>query len=86
MYANIRKEFSDPPTDLHELQAQGVQLHALYPCLNQLPPQSVHKPLGSGVHKQTKLVGYKALAAEAIGFERYLQILEIRFSVSPRSV
>src|SRR5919106_252784 len=31
MHADLRKEFSDPPTDLHELQAQGVQLHPLYP-------------------------------------------------------
>jgi hypothetical protein len=76
MYANLRKEFSDPPTDLHELQAQGVQLHPLYAPIHQLLPQSVHKPVGSSVHKQTKLVGHKAVAAEAIGFERYLQILD----------
>ena len=76
MYADLREEFSDPPTDLHELQAQGVQLHPLYPCLNQLPPQSVHKPVGSGVQKQPKLISQKAVAAEAIGFERYLQILD----------
>jgi hypothetical protein len=76
MYADLRKEFSDPPTDLYELQAQGVQLHPLYPPIHQLLPQSVHKPVGSGVHKQPKLVGHKALAAEAIGFERYLQILD----------
>jgi hypothetical protein len=30
MYADLRKEFSDPSADLQELQAQGVQLHALY--------------------------------------------------------
>src|SRR5215212_3488032 len=76
MYTDLRKEFSDPPTDLYELQAQGVQLHPLYPSIHQLLPQSVHKPVGGGVHKQTKLVGQKALAAEAIGFERYLQILD----------
>src|SRR5918997_4217053 len=76
MHADLRKEFSDPPTDLHELQAQGVQLHPLYPPIHQLLPQSVHKPVGSGVHKQPKLVGHKAVAAETIGFERYLQILD----------
>jgi hypothetical protein len=31
MYADLREEFSDPPTDLHQLQPQGVQLHPLYP-------------------------------------------------------
>jgi hypothetical protein len=86
MHADLLKEFSDPPTDLHELQAQGVQLHPLYPPIHQLLPQSVHKPVGSGVHKHPKLVGHKALAAEAMGFERYLQISLIPFSVWPRSV
>jgi len=76
MYADLRKEFSDPSADLHELQAQGVQLHALYTLIHQLLPQSVHKPVGSGVQKQPKLVGYKSVAAKAIGFERYLQILD----------
>jgi hypothetical protein len=56
------------------------------PPIHQFLPQSVHKPVGSGVQKQPKLVGYKAVAAEAIGFERYLQILDPILCLAPLSV
>lgn len=42
MQPHLREEFPDPPADLDEAKAQGVELHPTRSAGDQLPPQGVH--------------------------------------------
>ncbi len=66
MQPHLRCQFSDPASNLDESKSQGVELRSTRTAFDQLPPQSVHQPVGAGVQEQAELVGYEAVAAEAI--------------------
>src|SRR5215212_9696885 len=52
----------------------GVQLHPRGATLDELPPQSVHQPVGASVQEQPELVGDEAVAAQPIRFYVQFQI------------
>jgi hypothetical protein len=62
------------------------QLHTLYSYRNQLPSQGVKQPVSRRVQQQAKLVGQEAAAAQAVGLERQLEILDPVLALAPSYV
>src|SRR5215218_3263706 len=85
MQAYLRHQLPYPATDLDETKPQGVQLHPPRTAFDQLPPQSIHQPVGR-VQEQTELVGYETVAAQAIRFHVELEVLDPVLSLSSPGV
>ena|SRR5215203_283489 len=86
MQADLREQLAYPPTDLDQHKPKRIQLHSLYTRLDQLPAQSVHKPVGRRMQKEPKLVGEEAMAAEMVSLQRPLEVLYPSFRFSPPDV
>src|SRR5215210_1140186 len=77
MQLYAREQLAYPAADLDHKQPQGVELHPLDSRGHQLAPQHVQEPIGRCVQQQPELVGKKTLAAEPIGFEMPLEVLDV---------
>src|SRR5215207_3758512 len=86
MQADLREQLAYPPTDLDQHKPKRIQLHSLYTRLNQLPAQSVQKPVGRRMQKEPKLVGEEAMAAQALSLQRPLEVLYPSFRFSTPDV
>src|SRR5918994_2232322 len=86
MQADLCHQLPYPATDLDETKPEGVQLHSARAAFDQLPPQSIHQPVGRGVQEQAELVGYETLAAQAICFHVELEVLDPVLCLSSPSV
>jgi hypothetical protein len=82
----LGEQLSNPAADLDEVEPQGVQLHPPHARPDQPPPQLVQQPLSRGVQQQPKLVCKEPVAAEAIGLQRPLEVLDPAFRFSPSHV
>src|SRR5215210_271262 len=82
----LREEFPDPASDLDETEPQGVQLHPPPSACHQLPPQSVHQPVGASVQKQSELVGDEPMAAQTVRLYVELEVLDPVLALSPSGV
>ena len=76
MQAYLSHQLPYPATDLDQRKPQAVQLHPPRAAFDQLPPQSIHQPVGHRVQEQPKLVGYETVAAQAIRFHVELEVLD----------
>ena len=77
MQLYAREQLAYPAADLDHKEPQGVELHPLDSRGHQLAPQHVQEPIGRCVQQQPELVGKKTLAAEAVGFEMPLEVLDV---------
>ena len=76
----------DAGPDLQELEAEGVDLGRGQLCAFQVVAQQPEQAVGRGVEQQPELVGQEAVAAQAVGPEIQLQLLDAVFHIAPEHV
>src|ERR671921_218279 len=74
VHTDLRPKLPDPPSHFDEAEPEGVELHPADPTFDELPPQSVHQPVGTSVQQEPELVGDEPMATEAIGFDVQLEV------------
>lgn len=78
--------FSDPSPNFEEFDSEGADLSRLkFSALEMLTHQQ-EQTVRKGVKQQPELVGEKPMAAESIGFELKLQLLDTILGITPRGI
>ena len=75
MEANTAGGVADASADFEELGAQSFDLGGA-PRLGQLQAKQVDQVVGGGVQEQAESVGQEAVAAQAVGAETVLELLD----------
>lgn len=78
--------FSDPSPNFEEFEPQGADLSRLkFSALEMLTHQQ-EQTVRKGVKQKPELVGEKPMAAEPIGFELKLQLLDTILGITPKDI
>ena len=70
----------DADTNLEQAQPEGIHLGMCQLGAASSTAEHVHQDVGGTMQEQSKLVGPEAMAAQAIGLERALEVLDRVFA------